>query len=568
MGQFRTTADIADEVLQKSGEPTNGNSPYEALVVKYLNKVHQALIGGGNIFSLDVDEVFPWSRARHPMVLELLPAYVTGTITCTAGDINITFSSPPAYSVAGWYIQLNDSNRSTVYRITSHEAGQDAATIDSTFLDDSGDYAFRVVKLDYELIPAYIYIDSKNDKLEFIESGTTVLTATLTHGTYTPTTLLAHILAKLEDVGTNGLYTGAYDEVSRKFTLTSTLAGGKIFSLLGATGTNRKRSVLPLLGFDRLDHTGAGTYTSGYVTNGISRLVEPFRVFAGQSDSLKIFSLDNGNFEADYGMSYTSERVPEHFTKIHHENDGTVVVRFSSYPKYRTKVMIDWVPIPIDLQDNDASVPLIPRNEIDILIHGASTFILFDKEDDKWEKTLSVTDKHLQAMRKKLRSESFRTSEDYGQIVPRGDMVGGRRKFRYGYTANPGATGAELGTPATPMVTKNFVYTDFHAAALTTTVLARTLPGNRTLLTLIAQVTQAFAGGSISALVVDVGTAGNPTQFINGLNIMGLNQDSAVLVFYPGVNTAINVRVTAVGANLSALTQGAMKLIFNEEVVT
>jgi len=571
MGQFRTTADIADEVLQKSGEVTNGNSDYEALVLKYLNKAHQAIIGGGNIYSIEVDESWPWARSRHPMILELEPCIVTGSVTVTAGDINVSFDNPPAQSVQGWFFQLNqDGNNSTVYRITAHEAGSDAAVLDSSMLDETGSYSFRLYKLEYELIPAYMYVDRTNDKIDFIQSGTTVLTATLTHGSYTPSTLLAHVVAQLNAAGATSVYSGSYDSVTRKFSLISSLAGGKIFSLLGATGTNRLRSSLPLLGFDRLDVTGAGTYTSVYVTNGISRLVEPFKVFSSEYSELEICSTDVGTMDDEVPIGYATERVPRRFAKVHHANDGTIVVRFDSYPRYKTKVLIPWVPVPIDLQDNDASIPLIPRNEIDVLIHAATTFVLFDKEDDKWEKTLSVTKAQLEAMQKKLRSELRRTGDNFAQIIPRADLYpGNKRRFRYGYTANPGS-GAASSTGNTTS-TKTLTYLDFQTAGLTKSVVARTLPSNRMLMALVIKHSQAFAGGSISSLLLDVGTDSDPTQFVNGFDVMqavgpGV-QDSVVLLFYPSISTQIKVRATAVGANLSALTQGSVDVMLTESVI-
>lgn len=571
MGQFRNIADIADEVLQKSGEVTNGNSAYEGLVIKYLNKVHQALVGGGNIFSIEVDENWAWARSRHPMILELEPCIVSGTVTVTAGDVNIILSSPPAKSVQGWYFQLNkDGQKQTVYRVTYHEAGTAEAVLDSAMLDETGTYDFRLYKLDYELIPAYMYVDRTNDKIDFIQSGTTKLTATLTHGSYTPGTLLDHVIAQLNAAGGNTAYTGSYDYVTRKFTLNSSLAGGLIFTLLGATGTNRLRSALPLLGFDRLDFSGLGTYTSGYVTNGISRLVAPMKVFTNESSDDEIEMTDQAALDEEMPIAYANERIPRRFAKIHHENDGTLVVRFDSYPRYKTKVMIPWVPVPIDLQDNDASIPLVPRAEIDVLIHGATTFILFDKEDDKWEKTLSVTKAQLEAMQKKHRSELRRSGSNFAQIIPREDLYSGNRKrLRYGYTANPGS--GQASSTGNTTNKKTLTYLDFQTGALTKSVVARILPSNRTLHSLIIKHSQEFLGGMITSLVLDVGTEANPTQFVNGFDVMQAvgpgAQDNVMVVFYPSINTPIKVRATAVGDNLSQLTQGVVDIMFDESVI-
>lgn len=116
------------------------------------------------------------------------------------------------------------------------------------------------------------------------------------------------------------------------------------------------------------------------------------------------------------------------------------------------------------------------------------------------------------------------------------------------------------------LVTQGLSYTDFQTGGLTKTVTVRTLPANRSLFAVIINLTTSFAGGAISSLLIDVGTAGNPTQFVSNFDAMqgAPAQESAVVVFFPGAETAIRVRATAVGANLNALTQGAMTFYLHE----
>lgn len=571
MAQFRTTADIADEVLQKSGEVINGNSQYESLVLTYLNKAHQAIVGGGSIFSVKVDEAWSWARSRHPIVLEMQPAFKTGQIQVTNGDVNITFTDAPALSVEGWHLQV--LGKRTVYRITAHASADTMAQLDSSMIEDTGTYQFRCFKLDYEIFPAYIYIDNKNDRLDIAEAGSTQITVSLTHGAYTPATFITHVIARLNAVGTTGLYSGSYDPVLKLFTIISSGAGGKILSFLGASGTNRGRSSLPLLGFDQRDFTGALTYTSTYVLNGISRLVEPFKVFTNLCSEPFVTSSDPYNMELDYPTEYAHERTPDKFCFINEDNDGTKYVRFNAYPTEVTKVLIDWVPMPHDLQDNVASIPLIPRRDIDVLIHAASAFILFDKEDDKWQGMLQLTGTQLTAMEKKNRSELFRTGPAFGQISPRLDLTWDkRRRLRYGYTVSEAVGSAPTASEsAQTLITRNFTYADFQTGSTSITVNARTLPANRTLFSIIVKHSIPFLGGSISALALDVGISGDPTRFINGFNIMqavsSSAQDSSLVIFYPGVATDIQIRVTATGANLSDLSQGALAMYFNESVI-
>lgn len=571
MGQFRTTADIADEVLQKSGEPTNGTSAYEDLVITYLNKAQQALVGGGSIYSLKVDEVWTWAKAKYPIVLNLEPI-ITGTVAAVFNEIGVTFTDTVDTDVTGWNLQLNGT--STVYRILAHTGGAIVAVLDSGFVDTTGVYGFRLWKSDYDLIPTHSYIDSTNDRIDFVEVGTTQLTAVLDHGAYRNDELVVQIANKLNLAGTTGLYSGDYDPNTRKLSITSTLAGGKIFSLLGATGTNRKRSGLPLLGLDRIDYSGAGTYESTYVTNGVSRLVEPFRVYSRDNILRTITSTDITELNATGPNTfYYNKGIPSQFARIREDFDGTVTVRFNCFPDQRTKVEIDYVPIPIDLQDHDGSIPVVPRKEIDVLIHAAAMFIQFDKEDDKWQASLKLVEGQLNAMEKKQRSEAFRTGDGFAQIQPRADL-GNRRYLRYGYPWNPGnnASTAPDNVPAGQTNSVTLPYTAFMDVGATKQFTARVLPSNHTLFAMIVKHTIQFAGTGITQLLLDIGTAEEPTKFINGFDLLQavtpIASDSVLTVYYAGgVAKEIMVRATATGANLDQLSAGSVDIFFQESVI-
>lgn len=422
MSQFRTTADILDEVLQKAGEVTNGNSPFETIALTYLNKAHHAIIGGGSIFNLEVDEPWVWARARTPIVLEMETAYITGSASCTTGSPNITFSSAPAASLEGWHFQVN--NKATVYKIQQHTAANTAAQLDSGFINTTGAYGFRAFKLDYEIMPGYMYVDNTNDYVDFGETANTTLSATLTHGSYTPANLMSHIATRLSATGTAS-WTGAYDSVLKQYNVTCSVA-----SKLYGIGPNRRRSGLQLLGLDRLNHTSSSSYTSAYTPNSISRLIEPFKIFTSELSEPFIYSTDPIRMQQDFPIAQVSQCVPSRFVRLTEENDGTVWVRFNNYPGEKLKVMIDWIPTPIDLQDNAASFPKIPRGDIDVLIHAAAAYIAFDKEDSKFDGFIKLTGSGLQAMKKKNHALLQRTGESFGQIVPRSDLVARYRQLK------------------------------------------------------------------------------------------------------------------------------------------
>lgn len=428
MSQFRTTADILDEILQEAGEVTNGNSPYETIALTVANHVHHAIIAGGSIFDVEVDEPWVWARAKHPITLELQSAFEDGTISATASGTNITFTTASSVSLEGWHLQAK--GKSTVYKITNHTANGTTAQLDSVFIDDSGSYNFRAFKLDYEIAPSYLYIDNNNDRFDFGETAATTLAATLTHGTYTPANLLTHVFQQMTAAGATATYGGSYNTVYKTFNLTASVA----FKMFGLSGLNYRRSVLPVLGFDKIDHTGAQSYTSTYTPNPVSRLMEPFKLFVSAEKPF-IYSTDPIKMQQDYPISEITQKVPDRFCRINEDPDGAITVRFNGYPKDKTKVMIDWIAQPQDLKDNVASRILLPRGDVRTFIYAAASYIAFMKHSDKFQALIGLTKAGLMAMQKKNRALLFRTGETFAQQTPREDLSSKQPKLDYGYTS-------------------------------------------------------------------------------------------------------------------------------------
>lgn len=427
MSQFRTTADILDEILQEAGEVTNGNSPFETLALTHANHVHHAIIGGGSIFNLNVDEPWVWARNRFPITLELQAA-VTASFTGTADSTAITFSAAPATSVEGWHVQ--QQGKKTVYKIMNHTAGSTTAQIDSGLIETAGGTS-RIFKLDYEVMPSYLYIDNSNDRINFQETAATVYTASLTHGTYTPTTLLSQIFTQFTAAGTGTIaYGGTFNTVTRFFNMTAAVN----FNLLGASGTDFRRSSLQTLGFDVLDKTGAKTYTSTYTPNAISRMIEPFKVHS--TSEMFVYSTDTVRMQEDYPIQYVREAVPTRFARLISDREGAMTVRFNSYPKEKTKVQVDFISRPFDLQDNTASFVMLPREDLRTFVYATAAYLQFAKNSSKFDTSIKLAGTGLEAMKMKNRSLLQRTGETFGQITPRPDLECKPRKLGYGYTAD------------------------------------------------------------------------------------------------------------------------------------
>ena len=432
MAQFRTTADIMDLALNNAGEVTNGNSPYETDLLNKLNRVHFTLLAGGTIAlgkdtTVEIDEVWPWAKARRPMILELQPKIVTGAVTVTLGSEAGSFSVGPAVSVAGWYLKVGGNEG--VYRIASHTAAATAFELDGAWpLTTVTGGTFTLFKLDYDLVPSYLVIDSTNNKLDFkTTSGGSVLTATLTAGSYTPSDLIAHVAAQMTTAAAGPAITGSYSTVTKLFTVTSDGAGTTTVLPMFATGTNQKQSAHVILGFDDTDLTAGLTHTSTYILGGIARLVEPIR--AQRGSQTEIFGIDSESFMRNCGPLYVDEGTPDKFTVIKELEDGSLTVRFNAYPSDKMRIEIDHVPVPRDLKDNAGSVPRVPRKHVDVLEDAATFYIMLLKNDDRASTYAQLVQGKLMAMVNQHRGSLLRSGDAFGRTVPRLDLIRKHRRL-------------------------------------------------------------------------------------------------------------------------------------------
>ena len=439
MAQFRSTADILDLALQNAGEVTNGNSPYETQALNYLNRVHFAIVAGGTIpvgkdTTVVIDEVWPWARCKAPIILELMPKYDTGSVTLTQDSEVGAFSAAPTISLQGYHLRID--GREEIFKIAQHTAAATAFELDAAYTDATGaGLTFNAVKLDYDIVSSYITINTGNNKFQFskVAGGATHLTATLTVGVYTPADLIAHIATQATAAAGGPTITGSYSTITRKFTLTSDLAGATSFYIVG-NGTQAGFSVHKNIGFDDETSTAsAASQTSAYVLNGICRLIEPMKIHKGSNGDGSVYGIDPESFQRNYPLRDIGERVPDRFTVLREYPDGTYVVRFNQYPTERTRVEVEAVEIPHDLKDNSTSIPRVPRKHVDVLEDAATFYIMLNKSDDRAQVYANLLQGKLNAMIAQNRGALVRSGKHFGQIVSRADLVPSkRRRLRFG----------------------------------------------------------------------------------------------------------------------------------------
>lgn len=418
MGNFRNTSDLKQAVLDKCGEVTTGASDYDTNAMTYVNELYQGLIAGGNEFDTDLSEPWVWAQAKRPLIIEMQPAYETGNVTVVNGSNSITFSTPPTFDATGWQIKVNSLDN--WYTILKHTASSATAIIDQGYEDDSGTFTHSTIKLFYELVDDTIVVDSSNQKLDFKESGSN-LVATIAAGVYTPTTLSAAVVVAMNAAGSQS-YTCSFDSIKRVFTISA----ASVFTFLFASGTNSFISPSAILGFDVLDSSAATSQVGVYPLNGIQRLCAPIRtykvratVFNAPEDTQKIYGIDPISMYNKFPMRFVRADVPTRFAIVEKKSNGVMVIRFNTHPSEVSRAEVDFIPYARDLQDNAASIPIMPREFFSYLTFGATHFLMLDKSDNRAESYMGLAVKKLLAMIHDNRKGKQLTSKDYGRLVPR-----------------------------------------------------------------------------------------------------------------------------------------------------
>ncbi len=417
MSYQKSSRVLKQEVLTLCGELTDGTSPFDTKAIDYLNKVYQGLIAGNNLFDIDCMEPWVWAQSKNPIILTLASSY-SGSATLTVDSTTGAFLIAPSISLEGRYIQ--PTGLSDIYRISQHTAGATGFSLDQPFLEDTGTYLFIAYKYDYEAKNDVIVINSRNCKIDFSEGGAQ-LTATLSSGSYTPTTLCTEIDSMMTAAGAQS-YTVSFNDITRKFTIAQ---GGATFSLLFASGTNAYISASGVLGFDIEDQTGALTYSSAYALSGICRLSKPITVYRNNDgaarDSGKIFQIDDNTFMRDYPLGQSALSIPDKFCIAEMNPDGLWVLRFNGSVVEDTRAEVNFIPIARKLVDNANSFPLLPGSFNDFLVYGAAHFIQMDKSDSKATDSLQKAQAQLGALVAFNRQGSRVAGNNFGKIISRPD---------------------------------------------------------------------------------------------------------------------------------------------------
>lgn len=100
-----------------------------------------------NMAQQDVSGAWDWQFLRTHAIVTTVPDITTGTIATAASSTTVTFSSAPASSVTGYFLQTASSN--DWYEVTAHAAASTSATISPAAIQGDAGITYTLRKLFY-----------------------------------------------------------------------------------------------------------------------------------------------------------------------------------------------------------------------------------------------------------------------------------------------------------------------------------------------------------------------------------------------------------------------------------
>lgn len=148
MANLRYSSDILADALFRAGELTDGTSDFNSQALVYLNRAYRSIWQGGGEFDPQINEVWWWLKSEGSIILQT--TIDTGTVNVSNNSTSVTFSSAPSNSVAGRFFKVDDHE--DVFKIDTHSAGTDTATLDTVYTGDTDTAAsYKLMQLEYDL---------------------------------------------------------------------------------------------------------------------------------------------------------------------------------------------------------------------------------------------------------------------------------------------------------------------------------------------------------------------------------------------------------------------------------
>lgn len=164
---------------------------------------------------------------------------------------------------------------------------------------------------------------------------------------------------------------------------------------------------------------------------GILRLVGPMSTSRNSDVNWdgKIEMIDQSTFNRDYPMG-VREGCPDRFTQVFKDNGMRPTVRFNRIPASGEKpirIEYDSIPVPESLTDDEASIPVVPRDHRATLDYYATYYLLMDKNDSRAAEYRELARAGMMALVRASKVEKANTNSNYGRLISRSDQGGVNR---------------------------------------------------------------------------------------------------------------------------------------------
>ena len=129
--------------------------------------------------------------------------------------------------------------------------------------------------------------------------------------------------------------------------------------------------------------------------------------------------LDPNTFSREFPLSRLTRGVPTNFCIDSQTPHGRWQVTFNTFVDEVTKVECPYIPIPVKLEDNVNSYPLVPAPNSDFLVYGTAFHLLNEKSDNKAQTYFTMAQTQLKALVNDNRKGLSLGGQNYGRLVPR-----------------------------------------------------------------------------------------------------------------------------------------------------
>ncbi len=148
MANLQYSSELLDEVLFRSGEPTDGTSDFEASALRLLNRAYKGIWSGGAELDPNVHETWWWLRSTAEGTITVLPRQ-TGTATVNNNSTTVTLAAAQTPTIQNYRIKFADI--ADVFLVPTHTAGGTAVVLDSVYTDATGSKTWEAFLTDYAL---------------------------------------------------------------------------------------------------------------------------------------------------------------------------------------------------------------------------------------------------------------------------------------------------------------------------------------------------------------------------------------------------------------------------------